>query len=139
MNQRSGRPTLPRAPGPGGRGGLLPDIYAHCPHPRVREEIFGDLGRLLWSFFTVLWCYVTLPGLLALTTICIMQLYQTEPPYYIAWNSSMVRFPSLASRPYSGHPSSDLPFHRTLGLGSFHPQLASFPAPGEPDPQHHMD
>ncbi|XP_034494458.1 uncharacterized protein LOC100469322 isoform X4 [Ailuropoda melanoleuca] len=106
---------------------------------RVREEIFGDLGRLLWSFFTVLWCYVTLPGLLALTTICIMQLYQTEPPYYIAWNSSMVRFPSLASRPYSGHPSSDLPFHRTLGLGSFHPQLASFPAPGEPDPQHHMD
>ncbi|XP_059009403.1 orphan sodium- and chloride-dependent neurotransmitter transporter NTT5-like [Mustela lutreola] len=56
---------------------------------RVREEIFGDLGRLLWSFLTVLWCYVTLPGLLALTTISLMQLYQTEPPYYIAWNSSM--------------------------------------------------
>ncbi|XP_013974415.2 orphan sodium- and chloride-dependent neurotransmitter transporter NTT5-like isoform X6 [Canis lupus baileyi] len=56
---------------------------------RVREEIFSDLGRLLWSFFIVLWCYVTLPGLLALTTIYFMQLYQMVPPYYIAWNSSM--------------------------------------------------
>ncbi|XP_021536760.1 orphan sodium- and chloride-dependent neurotransmitter transporter NTT5-like [Neomonachus schauinslandi] len=67
---------------------------------RVREEIFGDLGRPLWSFFTVLWCYVTLPGLLALTTICLMQLYQTEPPHYIAWNSSMsqeVKQPYLRS------------------------------------------
>ncbi|XP_030877488.1 orphan sodium- and chloride-dependent neurotransmitter transporter NTT5-like [Leptonychotes weddellii] len=67
---------------------------------RVREEIFGDLGRLLWSFFTVLWCYVALPGLLALTTICLMQLYQTEPPHYIAWNSSMsqeVKQPYLQS------------------------------------------
>uniref|UniRef100_A0A8C0T234 Transporter n=1 Tax=Canis lupus familiaris TaxID=9615 RepID=A0A8C0T234_CANLF len=54
---------------------------------RVREEIFSDLGRLLWSFFIVLWCYVTLPGLLALTTIYFMQLYQMVPPYYIAWNS----------------------------------------------------
>lgn len=113
------------------KGGILLDICAHVPHPRVREEIFGDLGRLLWSFLTVLWCYVTLPGLLALTTISLMQLYQTEPPYYIAWNSSMVRSPSLASCPHSGHPSSDLPFHSVLGLGSFRPQgpFSQLPSP----------
>lgn len=36
---------------------------------------------------------MTLPGLLALLIICLIQLYQRVPPYYIAWNSSVVRFP----------------------------------------------
>ncbi|XP_034494457.1 orphan sodium- and chloride-dependent neurotransmitter transporter NTT5 isoform X2 [Ailuropoda melanoleuca] len=87
---------------------------------RVREEIFGDLGRLLWSFFTVLWCYVTLPGLLALTTICIMQLYQTEPPYYIAWNSSMSQ---EVEQPY---------LQSTLGWVTFLSILTFLPIPVYP-------
>ncbi|XP_025705619.1 orphan sodium- and chloride-dependent neurotransmitter transporter NTT5-like isoform X2 [Callorhinus ursinus] len=87
---------------------------------RVREEIFGDLGRLLWSFFTVLWCYVTLPGLLALTTICLMQLYQTEPPYYIAWNSSMSQ---EVKQPY---------LQSTLGWVTFLSMLTFLPIPVYP-------
>ncbi|XP_077919706.1 orphan sodium- and chloride-dependent neurotransmitter transporter NTT5 [Halichoerus grypus] len=109
-----GHPLL-LGPGHHGAEHLVKDLGRHCLSPpelhlhlqeasqaavRVREEIFSDLGRPLWSFFTVLWCYVTLPGLLALTTICLMQLYQTEPPHYIAWNSSMsqeVKQPYLRS------------------------------------------
>ncbi|XP_058564613.1 orphan sodium- and chloride-dependent neurotransmitter transporter NTT5-like isoform X2 [Neofelis nebulosa] len=56
---------------------------------RSREEMFSKLGHLLWSFFTFLWRYVTLPGLLALFTICLTQLHRRVPSYYIAWNSSM--------------------------------------------------
>ncbi|XP_072613005.1 orphan sodium- and chloride-dependent neurotransmitter transporter NTT5-like [Vulpes vulpes] len=87
---------------------------------RVREEIFSDLGRLLWSFFTVLWCYVTLPGLLALTTIYIMQLYQTVPPYYIAWNSSMSQ---EVKQPY---------LQSTLGWVTFLSILTLLPIPVHP-------
>ncbi|XP_070080803.1 orphan sodium- and chloride-dependent neurotransmitter transporter NTT5-like isoform X12 [Equus caballus] len=56
---------------------------------RFREEISSELGHFLWSFFTFLLCYMTLPGLLALLIICLIQLYQRVPPYYIAWNSSV--------------------------------------------------
>ncbi|CAK7300183.1 Orphan sodium- and chloride-dependent neurotransmitter transporter NTT5 [Vulpes lagopus] len=87
---------------------------------RVREEIFSDLGRLLWSFFTVLWCYVTLPGLLALTTIYIMQLYQMVPPYYIAWNSSMSQ---EVKQPY---------LQSTLGWVTFLSILTLLPIPVHP-------
>ncbi|XP_008567563.1 PREDICTED: orphan sodium- and chloride-dependent neurotransmitter transporter NTT5-like, partial [Galeopterus variegatus] len=67
---------------------------------RFREEMFSELGRLLWSPFTFLLCYVTVPGLLALLTICLMQLYQRVTPYYIAWNSNAsqeVKQPYLTS------------------------------------------
>ncbi|XP_040313630.1 orphan sodium- and chloride-dependent neurotransmitter transporter NTT5-like isoform X3 [Herpailurus yagouaroundi] len=67
---------------------------------RFREEMFSKLGRLLWSFFTFLWRYVTLPGLLTLFTICLTQLHRRVPSYYIAWNSSMsqeVKQPYLQS------------------------------------------
>ncbi|XP_047692117.1 orphan sodium- and chloride-dependent neurotransmitter transporter NTT5-like isoform X2 [Prionailurus viverrinus] len=67
---------------------------------RFREEMFSKLGHLLWSFFTFLWRYVTLPGLLALFTICLTQLHRRVPSYYIAWNSSMsqeVKQPYLQS------------------------------------------
>ncbi|CAD7692366.1 unnamed protein product [Nyctereutes procyonoides] len=87
---------------------------------RVREEIFSDLGRLLWSFFTLLWCYVTLPGLLALTTIYIMQLYQMVPPYYIAWNSSMSQ---EVKQPY---------LQSTLGWVTFLSILTLLPIPVHP-------
>ncbi|XP_044903157.1 orphan sodium- and chloride-dependent neurotransmitter transporter NTT5-like isoform X3 [Felis catus] len=59
---------------------------------RFREEMFSKLDRLLWSFFTFLWRYVTLPGLLALFTICLMQLHRRVPSYYTAWNSSMCKW-----------------------------------------------
>ncbi|XP_077887792.1 orphan sodium- and chloride-dependent neurotransmitter transporter NTT5 isoform X3 [Ictidomys tridecemlineatus] len=55
---------------------------------RFREEMIRDLGRLLRPSFTFLWCYVTLPGLLALLTICILPLHHKETSY-IAWNRSM--------------------------------------------------
>ncbi|XP_038384212.1 orphan sodium- and chloride-dependent neurotransmitter transporter NTT5-like isoform X26 [Canis lupus familiaris] len=87
---------------------------------RVREEIFSDLGRLLWSFFIVLWCYVTLPGLLALTTIYFMQLYQMVPPYYIAWNSSMSQ---EVKQPY---------LQSTLGWVTFLSILTLLPIPVHP-------
>lgn len=74
--------------------GSYPDVYTHCSRPRFREEIFSELGRLLWSSFTFLWCYVTLPGLLALLAVCLIQLHQRVPSYYTAWNSSVVRSPT---------------------------------------------
>ncbi|KAM5133557.1 orphan sodium- and chloride-dependent neurotransmitter transporter NTT5-like [Callospermophilus lateralis] len=55
---------------------------------RFREEMFRDLGHLLSPSFTFLCCYVTLPGLLALLTICILPLHHKETSY-IAWNRSM--------------------------------------------------
>ncbi|XP_054566627.1 orphan sodium- and chloride-dependent neurotransmitter transporter NTT5-like [Eptesicus fuscus] len=56
---------------------------------RFREEMYGELGRLLWSSCPFLWSYVTMPGLLVLLTICLLHLYNKIPPHYIAWNSSM--------------------------------------------------
>ncbi|KAF4011227.1 hypothetical protein G4228_002729 [Cervus hanglu yarkandensis] len=55
---------------------------------RFREEMFSEMGRPLWPFSSFLWCYVTLPGLLALLTICFMQLFQGTHLYYTAWNTS---------------------------------------------------
>lgn len=53
--------------------------------------MFGQLGRLVWSPFTFLWSYVTLPTLLALLTIYFLNLYHSESLYYVSWNNSMVR------------------------------------------------
>ncbi|CAM9970140.1 unnamed protein product [Rangifer tarandus platyrhynchus] len=55
---------------------------------RFREEMFSEMGRPLWPFSSFLWCYVTLPGLLALLIICFMQLFQGTHLYYTAWNAS---------------------------------------------------
>uniref|UniRef100_A0A8D0XTR3 Transporter n=1 Tax=Sus scrofa TaxID=9823 RepID=A0A8D0XTR3_PIG len=55
---------------------------------RFREELFSELGHPLWPFPTFLWCYVTLPGLLALLALCLVQFYQSTHLYYIAWDSS---------------------------------------------------
>ncbi|XP_020741349.1 orphan sodium- and chloride-dependent neurotransmitter transporter NTT5-like isoform X10 [Odocoileus virginianus] len=55
---------------------------------RFREEMFSEMGRPLWPFSSFLWCYVTLPGLLALLTICFTQLFQGTHLYYTAWNAS---------------------------------------------------
>ncbi|KAJ1073470.1 hypothetical protein K5549_018507, partial [Capra hircus] len=55
---------------------------------RFREEMFSEMGRPLWPFSSFLWCYVTLPGLLALLTIYLMQLFQGTHLYYTAWNTS---------------------------------------------------
>nr|XP_048293977.1 sodium-dependent neutral amino acid transporter B(0)AT2-like isoform X1 [Myodes glareolus]XP_048293978.1 sodium-dependent neutral amino acid transporter B(0)AT2-like isoform X1 [Myodes glareolus] len=56
---------------------------------RFRAEMFNQLGRLVWAPFTFLWTYVTLPALLALLTICFLNLYHKESLYYISWNNSM--------------------------------------------------
>ncbi|EPQ15978.1 Orphan sodium- and chloride-dependent neurotransmitter transporter NTT5 [Myotis brandtii] len=56
---------------------------------RFREEMYSELGRLLWSACPFLWCYVTMPGLLAFLSVCLVHLYRKVPPHYIAWNSSM--------------------------------------------------
>ena len=80
--------------------GSLPDVPDRCPHPRFREEMFSEMGRPLWPFSSFLWCYVTLPGLLALLIICFMQLFQGTHLYYTAWNASGVRLP---------HPGLPLP------------------------------
>ncbi|XP_065775459.1 orphan sodium- and chloride-dependent neurotransmitter transporter NTT5-like [Muntiacus reevesi] len=55
---------------------------------RFREEVFSEMGRPLWPLSSFLWCYVTWPGLLALLTICFMQLFQGTRLYYTAWNTS---------------------------------------------------
>ncbi|XP_053771442.1 orphan sodium- and chloride-dependent neurotransmitter transporter NTT5 isoform X2 [Desmodus rotundus] len=67
---------------------------------RFREEMYGDLGHLVWSFFVFLWRFVTLLGLLLLLTMCLMSLYRSPPPHYIAWNSTLsqeVKQPYLPS------------------------------------------
>ncbi|XP_054444386.1 orphan sodium- and chloride-dependent neurotransmitter transporter NTT5-like [Pteronotus mesoamericanus] len=56
---------------------------------RFREEMYGDHGHLLWSFFIFLWRYVTPPGLLSILAICLTNLYLSQPHYYITWNSSL--------------------------------------------------
>nr|XP_012609929.1 orphan sodium- and chloride-dependent neurotransmitter transporter NTT5-like isoform X1 [Microcebus murinus]XP_012609930.1 orphan sodium- and chloride-dependent neurotransmitter transporter NTT5-like isoform X1 [Microcebus murinus]XP_012609931.1 orphan sodium- and chloride-dependent neurotransmitter transporter NTT5-like isoform X1 [Microcebus murinus] len=82
---------------------------------RFREELFNELGRLLWPTFTFLWCQVTLPGLLALLGLCIAQLYHKVAPYYIAWNSSASQ---EVKQPY---------LKRTLGWVSFLSLLTFLP------------
>lgn len=85
--------------------------------------MFSELGHLLPSSFTFLWCYVTPPGLLALLTVCLLQLHQRAPAFYIAWNSSAVRPP--APRPGRSQRGRDPDSLRPQG------PLASFPDPGE--------
>ncbi|KAM5297518.1 sodium-dependent neutral amino acid transporter B(0)AT2-like [Glossophaga mutica] len=58
---------------------------------RFREEMYGDLGHLMWSFFVFLWRFVTLLGLLCLLVVCFMSLYWGTPPHYIAWNSNLTQ------------------------------------------------
>eukprot|EP00069_Balaena_mysticetus_P009734 bmy_06392T0 len=87
---------------------------------RFREEMFSELGRPLWPFSTFLWCYVTLPGLLALLTICLMQLYQGAHLYYIAWNSSVSQ---EVKQPY---------WQNTLGWVTFLSTLTFLPTPVHP-------
>ncbi|XP_072822745.1 orphan sodium- and chloride-dependent neurotransmitter transporter NTT5-like isoform X2 [Vicugna pacos] len=87
---------------------------------RLREEMFRELGRPLWPFCTFLWCYVTMPGLLALLTICLMHLYQGAHLYYTAWNSSGSQ---EVKQPY---------LHRTLGWVTFFSTLTLLPIPVHP-------
>ncbi|XP_070080799.1 orphan sodium- and chloride-dependent neurotransmitter transporter NTT5-like isoform X7 [Equus caballus] len=87
---------------------------------RFREEISSELGHFLWSFFTFLLCYMTLPGLLALLIICLIQLYQRVPPYYIAWNSSVTQ---EVKQPYP---------QNTLGWVTFLSILTLLPIPVHP-------
>ena len=104
--------------------------------------MFSKLDRLLWSFFTFLWRYMTLPGLLALFTICLMQLHRRVPSYYIAWNSSMVRSPYPGLSPPLRAPfiSSPTPRRPEVWAPSIPREpLASFPVPGEWNPQHRRD
>lgn len=61
--------------------------------------MYNDLGHLVWSSCPFLWCYVTMPGLLVLLAFCLLCLYNRVPPYYFAWNSSIVRArPGLPTR-----------------------------------------
>nr|XP_040135529.1 orphan sodium- and chloride-dependent neurotransmitter transporter NTT5-like isoform X3 [Ictidomys tridecemlineatus] len=81
---------------------------------RFREEMIRDLGRLLRPSFTFLWCYVTLPGLLALLTICILPLHHKETSY-ITWNRSMSQ---EVKQPY---PNSALGWVTFLSVFAFLP------------------
>ncbi|XP_027776146.2 orphan sodium- and chloride-dependent neurotransmitter transporter NTT5-like [Marmota flaviventris] len=81
---------------------------------RFREEMIRDLGHLLRPSFTFLWCYVTLPGLLALLTICILPLHHKETSY-IAWNRSMSQ---EVKQPY---PNSALGWVTFLSVFTFLP------------------
>uniref|UniRef100_A0A8D2HJX5 Uncharacterized protein n=1 Tax=Urocitellus parryii TaxID=9999 RepID=A0A8D2HJX5_UROPR len=81
---------------------------------RFREEMIRDLGRLLRPSFTFLWCYVTLPGLLALLTICILPLHHKETSY-TAWNRSMSQ---EVKQPY---PNSALGWVTFLSIFAFLP------------------
>ncbi|XP_036996843.2 orphan sodium- and chloride-dependent neurotransmitter transporter NTT5-like [Artibeus jamaicensis] len=64
---------------------------------RFREEMYGDLGHLMWSFFAFLWRFVTLLGLLFLFILCLTSLFSNTPPHYISWNSSLSQ---EVTRPY---------------------------------------
>ena len=96
--------------------------------------MFGQLGSLVWSPFTFLWSYVTLPTLLVLLTIYFLNLYYSGSPYYVSWNDSMVRplpvgtwgpsTPPCISYPQRpGDPKSQAHRHRP-------PSYISDPTPG---------
>ncbi|XP_047648314.1 orphan sodium- and chloride-dependent neurotransmitter transporter NTT5-like isoform X2 [Phacochoerus africanus] len=87
---------------------------------RFREELFSELGHPLWPFPTFLWCYVTLPGLLALLALCLVQFYQSTHLYYIAWDSSASQ---EVKQPY---------LQRTLGWVTFLSILTFLPIPIHP-------
>ncbi|XP_052019177.1 orphan sodium- and chloride-dependent neurotransmitter transporter NTT5-like isoform X2 [Apodemus sylvaticus] len=87
---------------------------------RFRAEMFGQLGRLVWSPFTFLWSYVTLPTLLALLTIYFLNLYHSESLYYVSWNNSMGQ---EVKRPYQ---------KIALGWVTFLSVLALLPIPMYP-------
>ncbi|XP_047383174.1 orphan sodium- and chloride-dependent neurotransmitter transporter NTT5-like [Sciurus carolinensis] len=85
---------------------------------RFREEVFHELGHLLRPSFTFLWCYVTLPGLLALLTLCVLPLHHRAASYYISWNRSASQ---EVKQPY---PKSALGWVAFLGVFTFLPILA---------------
>uniref|UniRef100_A0A8D2DDN8 Orphan sodium-and chloride-dependent neurotransmitter transporter NTT5 n=1 Tax=Sciurus vulgaris TaxID=55149 RepID=A0A8D2DDN8_SCIVU len=85
---------------------------------RFREEVFHELGHLLRPSFTFLWCYVTLPGLLALLTLCVLPLHHRAASYYISWNRSASQ---EVKQPY---PKSALGWVAFLGAFTFLPILA---------------
>ncbi|VTJ66734.1 Hypothetical predicted protein [Marmota monax] len=93
---------------------LKPQLSLTIAHPRFREEMIRDLGHLLRPSFTFLWCHVTLPGLLALLTICILPLHHKETSY-IAWNRSMSQ---EVKQPY---PNSALGWVTFLSVFTFLP------------------
>lgn len=99
--------------------------------------MYSELGRLLWSSCPFLWNYVTMPGLLVFFTICIIHLYQKVPPYYIAWNSNIVRPQTCLPLPLWGPTARSPP--QICALTIPRDLLTNFPAPGEPGPPHHMD
>uniref|UniRef100_A0A5F9C7E4 Uncharacterized protein n=1 Tax=Oryctolagus cuniculus TaxID=9986 RepID=A0A5F9C7E4_RABIT len=87
---------------------------------RAREEISMELGCQLPHRLTFLWGYVTLPGLLALLSVCLIQLHQPGAATYVAWNSSSSQ---EARQPY---PRSTLGWATCLSL------LALLPLPLRP-------
>ncbi|XP_062031899.1 uncharacterized protein LOC133747585 [Lepus europaeus] len=87
---------------------------------RAREEISMELGYQLRHSLTFLWGYVTLPGLLALLCVCLIQLHQPGAATYVAWNSSSSQ---EARQPY---PRS------TLGWATCLSVLTLLPLPVQP-------
>ncbi|XP_011249212.1 solute carrier family 6 (neurotransmitter transporter)-like isoform X3 [Mus musculus] len=80
---------------------------------RFRAEVFGQLGSLVWSPFTFLWSYVTLPTLLVLLTIYFLNLYYSGSPYYVSWNDSMSH---EVKQPYKKIPLGWVTFLSVLAL-----------------------
>uniref|UniRef100_A0A8C0XST5 Transporter n=1 Tax=Castor canadensis TaxID=51338 RepID=A0A8C0XST5_CASCN len=73
------------------------------------QEMLSKLDRLLWPTFLFLCSYVTPPGLLALLSFIFMHLYRKGAPYYISWNSSVVRQPPPCHPSTPGIPSLSSP------------------------------
>lgn len=88
--------------------------------------MFNQLGRLVWTPFTFLWTYVTLPALLVLLTIYFLNLYHRESLYYISWNDSMVR-------PRPRKPGDLAPYPVSLTLRDL--QTPNPPHPASPTPR----
>lgn len=102
--------------------------------------MFNQLGRLVWAPFTFLWTYVTLPALLALLTICFLNLYHKESLYYISWNNSMVRPCPRQPGDLAPHPVSltlrDLETPNPKNIDSTPPSCISYPQDlGNPAPR----
>ncbi|XP_076987308.1 orphan sodium- and chloride-dependent neurotransmitter transporter NTT5-like isoform X2 [Tamandua tetradactyla] len=87
---------------------------------RFKEEMFNELAHLLCPIFPFLWCYVTLPGLLAVLILGLTQLHQRVPSYYIAWNTSASQ---EVKQPY---------LENTLAWLSFLTVLSLLPIPAHP-------